>query len=97
MYASLILHFVPHPIGDSGVDTRSDDGPYRANEHPDFKAYLPPWRFVMTAFAGIFGIGWAWWQLRHERREAAATVVLVSVICFWGYAVYELLWWSFKF
>ena len=90
LYRSLGLHFAPHVV--------SDDGVYNdAQERTDIKSYLPPWRFVVAALAGLVGVSWGWWNLKGERPELVGAICFIVGIRLWGYACNGLLLWSTKF
>lgn len=62
----------------------------------EVKHPLPEWRFMMAAFAGLFGSGWGWWQLqRNERENWWILLIFLGGLGVWGYAVFGLLNWSF--
>jgi hypothetical protein len=67
------------------------------HERKNIEQYFPPGYLVMAALTGLFGIGIGWWNLRCERYEIVSTFIFLSGLGLWGYAVFGLLDWSFKF
>jgi hypothetical protein len=97
---NLIIRFVHRSelaSSNAGINCGSNESTKYGKECAKIKHNLPPWRFVMAAFVGIFGGWWGWWNLRRERRQIAATFVFLIGTCFWVYAVHGLLIWGIQF
>lgn len=93
-----VVHRAELFIGDVGIDSSGDKGSKSGQKSSNLQHNLPPWRFVVAALAGIFGVAWGWWQLRRNERESVWIVlVFVGGFCAWGYAVYGLLRWGIDY
>ena len=90
----IILHFFPHAVSDRSINAGCDGCTHSGKEGKPFEGYLPPWRFMVAAFAGVFSGLWGWLNVRCERHVLAGSICccILGTSC-WGYAVYGFLRW----
>ena len=85
-----------HVVSDAGIYDSRQEGSGCHNKHAYIKKRFPPWNLALAAFVGAMIILWDWWTLVRQRCEKLFTIVLVSILGMWGYAVYGLLGWDYK-
>ena len=74
--------------------TSINDQQSESNEDgEDLGYFFPSWGWIISAVAGIGGVGWGWWNLRDNRTIRWSLLAFIAGCILWMYGFAGLLMW----